>query len=62
MRLTGNLVDAKATLAKLNVKLKQYIAEDKKGEVTKTRNAIDEQEKIIAEMATPLLTPAQQVE
>jgi DNA repair exonuclease SbcCD ATPase subunit len=62
MRLTGNLVDAKATLAKLNDNLKRYIAEGKKGEVTKTRNAIDEQEKIIAEMATPLLTPEQQVE
>jgi hypothetical protein len=46
MRLTGNLVDAKATLAKLNDNLKRYIAEGKKGEVTKTRNAIDEQEKI----------------
>jgi hypothetical protein len=62
MRLTGNLVDARATLAKLNDKLKQYIAEDKKGEVTKTRTAIEEQEKIIAEMATPLLTPEQQAE
>ena len=62
MRLTGNLVDARATLSKLNDKLKQYLAEDKKGEVTKTRNAIEEQEKIIAEMATPLLTPEQQAE
>jgi hypothetical protein len=38
MRLTGNLVDAKATLAKLNAKLKQYIAEDKKGAITGPSN------------------------
>jgi len=60
MRLTGDLVNAKATLVNLQTKLKQYIAEGKKAQVTKTRNAIEEQEKIIAEMAQPLLTPAEQ--
>ena len=62
MRLTGDIVDAKATLAKLQAKLKQYIAEKKKGEVTKTRNAIEEQQKLVDEIMQPILTPAEKVE
>ena len=62
MRLTGNIVDARATLAKLKEKLQQYVAEGKKGEITKTRNALEEQQKIVDEMAKPVLTPEQQTE
>lgn len=62
MRLTGNIVDARATLAKLQAKLKQYIKEDKKGEVTKTRSKIEDQQKLVDEIAQPILTPAEQVE
>jgi len=62
MRLTGNIVDAKATLVKLQAKLKQYIAEKKKGEITKTRNAVEEQQKLVDEIAKPILTPAEKVE
>jgi hypothetical protein len=37
MRLTGNIVDARATLAKLQAKLKQYIKEYRKNNVDKIR-------------------------
>ena len=62
MRLTGNLVDAKATLANLKVKLKQYIDEGKKAQVTKTRVAIEEQQKIVNETRQPIFTPEEKAE
>jgi hypothetical protein len=62
VRMTGDLVKAKADLAGLQAKLKQYIKEGKKGEVTKTRNAIEEQQKLVSQIAQPILTPSEKAE
>lgn len=62
VRMTGDIVKARADLAGLQAKLKQYIKEGKKGQVTKTRNAIEEQQKLVNEIVQPVLTPAEKVE
>jgi hypothetical protein len=62
VRMTGDIVKARANLANLQANLKRYIKEGKKGQATKTRTAIEEQQKAIDEMVTPLLTPAEKTE
>jgi len=62
VRMTGDIVKAKANLTNLQANLKRYIKEGKKGQATKTRTAIEEQQKAIDEMVTPLLTPAEKTE
>lgn len=62
VRMTGDIIKARADLAKLQAKLKQYIKEGKKGEVTKTRSAIEEQQNLVAEIAQPILTPSEKAE
>lgn len=57
VRISGNIVAERAKLADLKQKLAGYIKAGNKKSATETRAAIAEQQKVVDEIAKPLLTP-----
>lgn len=57
VRIAGNVVAERAKLAELKEKLAGYIKSGNKKSATETRAAIAEQQKVVDEIAKPLLTP-----
>ena len=57
VRISGNIVAERAKLAELKQKLTGYIKAGNKKSATETRAAIAEQQKVVDEIAKPLLTP-----
>jgi hypothetical protein len=62
IRVTGNVVVERQKLTALKEKLAGYVKKGNKKDATLTRQAIAEQQKVIDELLTPLLTPEQVAE
>jgi hypothetical protein len=59
IRVTGNVVVERQKLTALKEKLAGYVKKGNKKDATLTRQAIAEQQKVVDELLTPLLTPEQ---
>ena len=62
VRVTGNVVVERQKLTALKEKLAGYVKKGNKKDATLTRQAIAEQQKVVDELLTPLLTPEQVAE
>jgi len=62
IRVTGNVVVERQKLTALKEKLAGYVKKGNKKDATLTRQAIAEQQKVVDDLLTPLLTPEQVAE
>ena len=62
VRVTGNVAVEKTKLADIKEKLATYVKAKSKANITKTRNELAEQQKVVDSLLTPLLTPEETAE